>query len=327
MVELLAGGRPDDLVICLISGGGSALLVDPAPGLSLSDLQGLTSTLLASGASINEINALRKHLDRMKGGGLARLASPATLITLVISDVVGNPLDVIASGPTVPDSTSFEEAYDVLRRYQILEQTPPAIAAYLQQGLRGELPETPKPGEPLFDSVQNVIIASNLQAAQAAIFQAQSEGLRPLLLTTFLQGEARYIGRALAAIARQMVATGHPLSRPACVIAGGETTVTLSGDGMGGRNQEMALGAVADFAGLPGVALVTLATDGGDGPTDAAGAIVTGKTQERGLQAGLVADDFLRRNDAYHYFAALDDLLHPGPTLTNVNDLAFIFAF
>jgi hydroxypyruvate reductase len=327
VVELLEDAGPDDLVIALLSGGGSALLVSPAEGLSLADLQGLTSALLRCGADIYEINALRKHLERLKGGGMARLAAPATLVTLILSDVVGDPLDVIASGPTVPDRSTYAEAFHVLEKYDLLEKAPIAIVRHLERGLIGELPETPKPGEAVFIQVNNVLIGSNKLAAEAALKQAQAEGLQGLLLTTYLQGEARQAGRLLASLARQIAADGRPLPRPSCLVAGGETTVTLHGNGLGGRNQELALGAVADLAGLPGVALVTLATDGGDGPTDAAGAVVTGNTLERAHQAGLSPSDYLARNDAYHFFDALDDLLKPGPTQTNVNDLVFLFAF
>jgi len=327
MMELLRACRPEDLVICLISGGASALLAAPVPGVTLKDLQALTHLLLACGASINQINTLRKHLDQMKGGQLARLAYPASIAGLILSDVVGNPLDVIGSGPTVPDNTTFEDAYSVLESYQLLDQAPRSIVDHILRGRRGETPETPKPGDPVFGHVQNVIIGSNLQAAEAALLQARTEGFNSLLLTAYLQGEARQAGRLLAAIVRQIVATGQPVPRPACLVAGGETTVTLQGDGLGGRNQELALGAVADLDGVPDVALVTLATDGGDGPTDAAGAVVTGDTMLRARKLGLRPEEYLRRNDAYHFFHALGDLIVTGPTGTNVNDLVFLFVF
>lgn len=327
IAALLANLGGDDLVICLISGGGSALMVSPAPGVALADLQALTQSLLASGASIDEINTLRKHLEQLKGGGLARLAAPAHLVTLILSDVVGDPLDVIASGPTVPDPTTFADAWAVVERYGLQDRLPAGLADHLRRGCRGELPETPKPGDPLFERVQNVIIGSNLGAAQAALRQAQAEGFHTLLLTSQLQGEARQAGRFLAAILRQVDASGQPLPRPACLAAGGETTVTLRGDGLGGRNQELALGAVCDLAGLDSVALVALATDGGDGPTDAAGAIVTGQTLGRARQLGLDPAHFLARNDAYRFFDPLGDLIRTGPTHTNVTDLAFLFAF
>ncbi len=324
---LLADTTARDLVIVLISGGGSALLTLPTSGVSLSDLAQLTEALLASGATIDEINSLRKHLDQVKGGGLARMAAPATVITLILSDVVGNPLDVIASGPTVPDSSTFVSAYGVLEDYDLLEQVPSAVVAHLRAGMHGEVSETPDVDDPIFQHVRHVLVGSNAQAAAAAMEAARQESLHALLLTTFAQGEARVVGRMLAAIARELVATGCPVARPACIILGGETTVTLRGDGQGGRNQELALAAVRDMAGLDNVALVTLATDGGDGPTDAAGAVVTGETFARAQALGLNPDASLANNDAYAFFAALDDLLRPGPTHTNVNDLAFVFAF
>jgi glycerate 2-kinase len=323
MIELLQTTQPDDLVLCLISGGGSALLVSPVEGLTLDDLQSLTSSLLASGATINEINTIRKHLSRVKGGNLARLAAPAQLITLILSDVVGDPLDVIASGPTVPDPTTLADAQDILRRYQI---TAPHINAIFQKQVE-DFAETPKSSDAIFERVQNMIIGSNRQAAIAALNQAQEEGFNTLLLTTYLQGEARQAGRFLGSIARQVAATGEPLPRPACLVSGGETTVTLQGDGLGGRNTELALSAVDEIAGLKDTMLVTLATDGGDGPTDSAGAVVTGDTSRRALQAGLSTTNYLARNDSYHFFETLKDLLKTGPTQTNVNDLALIFAF
>ncbi len=331
MLELLADGQPDDLVIVLISGGGSALLTSPAPGITLDDLQSLTASLLACGADIQRINALRKHLDMVKGGGLARQIAPAQCVSLILSDVVGDPLDVIASGPTTPDPTTYSQAYQILHDYHLPDQTPEAILERLRAGMRGELVETPKPGDPLFASIQNVIVGSGRQAAEAALEAARLEGFNTLLLTTFLQGEARQAGRFLASLARQEAASGQPLARPACLIAGGETTVTLqprqagARPGLGGRNQELALGAVAELSGLKDVLLIALATDGGDGPTDAAGAVVSGETLKRARQLGLDPVDFLRRNDAYHFFAALDDLIMIGPTQTNVNDLTFLF--
>jgi glycerate 2-kinase len=327
MRAMLEEAGPNDLVICLISGGGSALFTDPAGDLTLADLQKLTRLLLASGATINEINSLRKHLDTVKGGGLARLAAPAHLLTLILSDVVGDPLDVIASGPTVADSSTFNEAWEVLERYSLIDQTPAGVLDWLQAGKSARIPETPKPGDDLFERVNNLVVGSNRLAAEAAILQSQVEGFHPLLLTTFLQGEARQTGNMLAAIARQIAASGQPVPRPACIVVGGETTVTVQGDGLGGRNQELALGAVRPMASIPDVALVTLATDGGDGPTDAAGAIVTGESLSQALGLNLDPDDFLRRNDSYHFFDKLGALLKPGPTQTNVNDLAFLFAF
>lgn len=327
IIELLESTQPDDLVLCLISGGGSALMPAPVQGVSLEDLQVLTSELLGCGATVNEINSLRKHLDQVKGGRLAQLASPAKLAALILSDVVGNPLDVIASGPTVPDSTSFQDAYEVLERYALVDRLPDAIKHHLRRGLQGEIPDTPKPGDPIFERVQNVIIGSNFLAAQAAVKEAKENGFNPLLLTTYLQGEARQAGEFLACIARQIADTGQPIARPACLVAGGETTVTIHGEGSGGRNQELALGAVTSLSGLNDILLATLASDGGDGPTDAAGAVVTGDTLKRAMAAGLDPADYLARNDSYRFFEQLGDLLKTGPTQTNVNDLTFVFAF
>jgi len=323
--KLLRGAREDDLVICLVSGGGSALMISPVEGITLADLQAMTSALLACGATINEINILRKHLDTLKGGGLARLAAPATLITLILSDVVNDPLDVIASGPCVPDPSTYADAIGVLEKYGISNQVPAPIWSYLHRGYHGDILETPKPGDDIFMRIQNVIVGSNKLAGEAALEQAKIEQFKAMLLTTSLQGEASQVGRRLSFLAREIVTSGNPLPRPACIIAGGETTVTIRGNGMGGRNQELALGAVNGLAGIQGAVLVTLATDGGDGPTDAAGAVVTSDTLDRARKLGLSPDDYLARNDSYHFFDALGDLLKPGPTQTNVNDLVMVF--
>lgn len=326
IAELLKAAGEDDLVICLISGGGSALLSAPVEGVSLPDLQAITGRLLACGASITEINTLRKHLETLKGGGLARLAFPATIIALVLSDVINDPLDVIASGPCTPDPSTFEDCLQILDRYGISNQVPSSILRHLQRGAREAVSETPKPGDKVFDRVSHTVVGNNRSAATAALTQARKEGFNSILLTTSLQGEARSAGQIVGAIAREIDASQNPVPRPACIIAGGETTVTIRGDGLGGRNQELALGAIAELAGLEGVALVTLATDGGDGPTDAAGAVVTGESFARAQSLGLSPPDYLARNDAYHFFDALGDLLKPGPTQTNVNDLEFLFA-
>ncbi len=321
-VEFLAGSRPDDLLLCLVSGGGSALMVSPVDGVSLADLQALTSALLACGARIDEINALRRRLERVKGGGVARLAGGAAIVSLILSDVVGNPLEAIASGPTAPDPLGRAEALEIVKRYRLKNKLPPAILSELEDG-----PETPKPGEAVFDKVQNVIVGSNLLAAQAALRQAEAEGFHPYLLRTDLQGEARRAAFELATLLRQARQIGQPVPSPACIVAGGETTVTLGPKpGRGGCNTELALAAVTELADFPGVLLATLATDGEDGPTDAAGAVVDGASYRRAAALGLDPGEYLRRNDSYSFFAALDDLLKPGPTGTNVNDLTFLFS-
>lgn len=327
MVAKLKDLREDDLVLCLISGGGSALMTEPCPGVSLEDLQKLNQLLLACGANIEEINIIRKHLDRVKGGGLRRLTAPAQVISLIISDVVGSRLDVIASGPTAPDPSTFADAWHVVEKYALLDKLPRSIRDTLQRGAAGEIEETLKPGHAIFDKTFHLIIGDNKLAATAGLEKAQSLGLNTLLLTSSLQGEARQAGRYLANIIKQVRKTNQPVKPPACIIAGGETTVTLQGQGLGGRNQELALGAVNDLAGLKGVILATLATDGEDGPTDAAGAVVTGETLGRALSLGIIPEQYLENNEAYHFFDQLGDLLRPGSTGTNVNDLTFCFVF
>ncbi len=324
IADLLEPLGPHDLVICLFSGGGSALLTLPAHGIRLADLQELTQALLKSGATINEINCVRKHLSLVKGGQLARLAYPATVLSLILSDVVGSPLDVVASGPTVPDPTTFEEAWRILERYNLIRGLHPGIRGRLQAGMAGAIPETPKEGDAAFRNVYNVLIGSNEIAASAAVAEARSRGYNALLLTTYLEGEARHVARAVAAVAKECVHSGNPVSVPACIVAGGETTVTVTGTGTGGRNQELALAAAIALEGWRHVALATLATDGGDGPTDAAGAFVTGETVARARAAGLVAREFLDNNDSYRFFQILGDGVRTGPTGTNVNDLVFV---
>jgi glycerate 2-kinase len=325
--EMLKDSTADDLVLCLISGGGSALMTLPADGIGLDDLQHLTRLLLACGANIHEMNTLRKHLDRVKGGGLARMASPAQLVTFILSDVIGSPLDVIASGPTVADPTTYTIGLQILDKYHLRDRVPQGVLSILVRGACGELAETLKPGNLLLLRTLTQLVGSNPQAALAGLACAEKEGMHSLLLTTFLQGEASQAGIFLANLIQQIDASGQPLLRPACIAVGGETTVTLRGKGLGGRNQELALGAAFLLDGLPDVALVTLGTDGEDGPTDAAGAATTGNTLARARSLGLDPLVFLQNNDADCFFNALGDLIVTGPTGTNVNDLVFLFAF
>lgn len=327
IMRLAAQASERDLVICLISGGGSALMLAPAPGLTLQDKQAVTKLLLSCGATINELNCVRKHLSAIKGGQLARLAYPAQVATLALSDVVGNPLDVIASGPTVPDTTTFADAWAILDGYDLVGRLPPAVRRRLEEGVAGRIQDTPKTGDPAFAHVTNTIIGSNNLAAQAAVEHARSLGFNAMLLSTYVEGEAREVGRVLAGILREAAASGHPLPRPACIVVGGETTVTLRGTGKGGRNQELALAAALKIAGLPDVLILTCGTDGTDGPTDAAGAFAGGDTIARARAAGLDAAASLANNDSYHVFEPLGDLLITGPTGTNVNDLALLLAF
>jgi glycerate 2-kinase len=317
----------DDLVIVLISGGGSALCSAPFEGISAADMQALTRELLACGAEIQEMNTIRKHVDRIKGGGLAQLLAPATVVTLILSDVIGSPLDVIASGPTAPDQTSYVDVAAIFDQYRIWETIPQSISSLVNDGLRGLAADTPKEGAECFRRVQNVLIADNAIACRAAQRACQSEGVKAQVMTTYLNGEAREVGKVLSSFAQQIRHTGEPFAPPCCLIFGGETTVTLHGKGKGGRNQEVVLGAVRSLAGLSDVLLITLATDGEDGPTDAAGAWASGETYEKARKLGLSVDQALADNDAYHFFAGLNQIVYTGPSGTNVNDISFLFVF
>lgn len=328
ILEIAGKAGPNDLIIALLSGGGSALLVAPAEGITLEDMQQMTDALLASGATINEVNCLRKHCDALKGGQLARAAHPATLITLALSDVIGSPLDVIASGPTVPDETTWADAWQIVERFSLQDKLPAAVFQRLQKGLHGELDDTPKPGDPAFDQTQTVVVADNRIAALAAHKKAQELGFNAMLLTTYLEGEAAQVGKMVAALGKEIQTFGAPLAPPACLILGGETTVTLgSSPGTGGRNQELAVAAGVALQHWPGITVVALATDGTDGPTDSAGGIGDSQTRKRGQAGGLDAESALRRHDAYPFLQKTQDLLRTGPTQTNVNDLVFVFVF
>jgi hydroxypyruvate reductase len=324
IVGLLEQVAQSDLVICLISGGGSALLPSPAEGISLQDKQEMTNLLLECGASINEINAIRKHISKLKGGGLARLGHPSTLIALMLSDVVGDPLDVIASGPTVPDQSTFGECMAILEKYNLSEKVPASIKGRIERGIRGEIEETPKTGNPIFENTHNVIIGSNIIAVKAAEQKATELGYKPLILSTFVEGETRQVAKVHAAIAKEILKTNHPIELPACIISGGETTVTIRGNGLGGRNQEFVLSSALDIQGLKHVVVLSGGTDGTDGPTDAAGAIADGDTINRAHELGLDASAYLEDNDSYHFFEKLEDLIKTGPTNTNVMDLRLI---
>jgi len=332
IVALLDRVTERDLVIVLLSGGGSALLPLPADAITLADYQELTGLLLRCGADITEINTVRKHCSRLQGGQLARLAAPAQIATLILSDVVGTPLDAIASGPTVPDRSSFAYAWRILERYGIVEQAPAAVCAHLRRGVAGLIPDTPKPGDPLFERVNNVVIGDNASAGRAAVAEARRLGFTAALLTTFLQGEAREVGRVVAGLAQGIASGQSDFAPPVCLVLGGETTVTIRGQGAGGRNQELALAAaiaLEDYPFPPGieVAVVSLGTDGTDGPTDAAGGIATSDSIARAKTLGLDARAALADNDSYRFLGALGDLIVTGPTQTNVNDLIVVFGF
>lgn len=324
ILDLASQANENDLIICLISGGGSSLMPLPLGEVSLHDKRALTEALLRSGANINEINAVRKHISEFKGGWLAKRAYPATTISLLLSDVVGDHLDVIASGPTVPDPTTFEDAIKVLKRYGLWTEAPESVRRILLDGKKGRIPETPKPDDAVFKRVHNFVVSNNRSACLAAHSKLRNAGLNVLSLTSYMEGEARHVGVMLAAMAQEISTSGNPISKPAGIIAGGETTVTVVGEGVGGRNQEIALSAALKMVELDGVVVASINTDGLDGPTDAAGALADGKTIIRSWELGLSAEDFLRANDSYTFFSKLDDLIFTGFTGTNVNDISII---
>jgi len=321
MVEMLSHPAANDLVIFLVSGGGSALLPLPVEGVTLAEKQATTNELLSCGASIQEINTLRKHLSRIKGGGLAKIVSPATLVSLILSDVIGDPPDAIASGPTVPDSTTYEDCAWILNKYELWGKIPPSVASHIQAGMEGRKEETLKEGDPAFAKVYNLIVGNNLLAMTAAKKAARALGYRTLLLSSLVEGETREIAKVHAAIAKEVLLSGNPIPPPACILSGGETTVTLKGKGKGGRNQEFTLAAALQIAGWEQILVMSAGTDGTDGPTDAAGAFADGKTVIRAKTMGLDPWSFLKENDSYTFFQRIGDLLTIGPTGTNVMDL------
>jgi hydroxypyruvate reductase len=335
-----AGER--DLVICVISGGGSALLVAPAEGVTLEDKQEVTRLLLACGADIHEINTVRKHLSRAKGGGVARLAYPATVVSLILSDVIGDDLNVIASGPAVPDTSTFADARGVFKKYDIWDQLPESVQTRIQQGLAGDIEDTPKAGDAVFQRCYSELVGTNLQALIASSKEAQRQGYQSLILSSTVEGEAREAAKMFAAFAKEVRNSANPIAPPACILCGGETTVTIQGEGKGGRNQEFALAAAMIIEGMENIVVLSGGTDGTDGPTDAAGVVLSGGTDGTDGPtdaAGAIADgrtmararaknldplDFLKRNDSYHFFQPLDDLIITGPTRTNVSDVYMI---
>jgi hydroxypyruvate reductase len=321
ILRLAGDAGPEDLVLCLISGGGSALTPSPVPGVTLAEKQAVTRLLLECGATISELNAVRKHLSRVKGGRLVRAAHPAPVVSLLLSDVIGDPLDVIASGPTAPDPTTYGDALSVLDRFGLRDRVPPTVRAHLEAGARGEVADTPKPGDPALAGVTNVVIGNNGLVVEAAVAEARRLGLAPCLLTRSLQGEAREVARAFAAILDEIARSGSPVGRPACLIAGGETTVTVRGRGTGGRCQEFALALAPELAAMRDVAALAAGTDGSDGPTDAAGAVVDPTTLARARGAGLDVWRALAENDSHPFFAALGDLVVTGPTGSNLMDV------
>jgi hydroxypyruvate reductase len=325
---LVRGLRAEDIVVVLLSGGASALLPAPVAGVSLEDKADVTSRLMRAGAGIAELNTVRKHLSRLKGGGLARAAAPARVVALVLSDVVGDDLSTIASGPTVPDPTTHADALRVLDDRGLRAGIAASARRHLEAGARGQAPETPKPGDPVFRRVRTQLVGSNRLSVEAAAREARRQGLRPLVLTTRLEGEAREAARVLVAVLRECVESGRPAAPPVCLLAGGETTVTVRGDGRGGRNQELVVAASALLASFPVEAVVaSLATDGIDGASEAAGGVADRTSVARADALGLAPPAaFLAASDSSGFLAPLGDLIVTGPTGTNVVDLAVLLA-
>jgi hydroxypyruvate reductase len=310
-----------DLVLCAFSGGGSALSPAPAPPLSLDEMRETTRLLLECGATIFELNSIRKHLSLCTGGQLVRTAYPAAVVSLFLSDVIGDPLDVIASGPTVPDPSTFSDCISIVERYGLSEKLPARILKVFKDGAGGLIEETPKPGDAVFERSRNLVVGNNRAALLASSRKAKEMGYNTLILSSSIQGEARDVAQVLTAIGKEIAASANPVSPPACVLAGGETTVTVRGSGKGGRNQELALAAALAIQGRPQIALLSAGTDGSDGPTDAAGAFVDGNTCLEALKKGIDPQEQLLNNDSYNFFRDLGCLFITGPTRTNVMDL------
>lgn len=327
LLDTASAAGEGDLVLCVISGGGSALTPCPPEGIALSELQDVTDQLLRSGATINQMNAIRKHLSEFHGGLLAAAAAPARVVGLLVSDVVGNPMDVIASGPTSPDPTTYADALAALDAFDLRASAPASIRTRLETGALGGLPETPKPDSPLFERVSNLVIADNARAGLAAAAAAEAAGLHAQFVTSRVQGEAREIAKLVAGAAVDIARSGRPVKRPGCAIFGGETTVTVRGRGRGGRSQELAVAAAQALAGEPNTAVFALATDGTDGPTDACGGLIDWTTIERARAAGGDCAGALAANDSYNYLKCCGDLVRLGPTGTNVNDLYMAFGW
>lgn len=319
IIRMIAGARDrKTILLCLLSGGGSSLLVSPYGNLTLEEKQTVTRMLLEAGADIRELNTVRKHLSGIKGGRLAQQAFPAKIISFILSDVIGDPLDVIASGPTAHDESKYSDALDVIEKYGLGTRMPPKAIEILLQGARGDIPETPKADDPVFRNVENMIIGSNETAIEGARVKAISLGYEAAILGSDLHGEARVVGVRLAA---DILKIRDNNRRRLCLIAGGETTVKVRGSGRGGRNMELALAFVREIRGCAGITFLSAGTDGTDGPTDAAGAIVDGGTIQRAESMGLHAEDYLERNDTYSFFRKTGELLVTGPTGTNVMDI------
>jgi glycerate 2-kinase len=323
VMGLLKKSPEKRLTVCLISGGGSALLVSPYEGITLHEKQILTDVLLKAGVDIYGLNTVRKHISRVKGGRLAEIAYPAHMVSLILSDVIGDRLDVIASGPTSPDTTTYNDALQVLGEYRVRDKVPSSVVDVLERGRKGIIPETPKEESRIFERIENIIIGSNKIALTAVQEEAEKRGLTVEIMSSDLSGEAKDVGRQLAMKVRE-IKESNPVQRSLCFISGGETTVTVSGKGVGGRNMELALSFAIEIEGVDGISLISAGTDGTDGPTDAAGAIVDGQTVIKARALGLDPETFLKNNDSYHFFKEIDALFVTGPTGTNVMDIQII---
>lgn len=321
LLKIAAQAGEDDLLIVLLTGGASALLPAPAFGLSLKDKQKASRLLINSGASIDEINTLRKHLSLMKGGHLSQAAHPATVLTFIVSDVVGGSLSSIASGPTAPDPSTFHDAIRIIKDYRLAEKMPEKVMDILRRGSKGALPETPKPGDALFKNTSNMIIADNLSALQAAGKRARDFALKPVILTSSMTGNTREAAGFFASVLKEVKNSANPAKPPACVLMGGETTLKVTGKGLGGRNQEFSLALAAALKSEQGVYALSAGTDGTDGPTEAAGAYAMPDTLGRAEAMRLEPAKYLARNDSYNFFKRIDGLFITGPTGTNVMDM------
>jgi len=325
IIKLLRSADETTLVVCLISGGGSALLVSPYEGITLNEKQEVTQLLLKAGANISELNTVRKHISKVKGGRLAETAYPAKIISLILSDVIGDRFDIIASGPTSPDTTTYADALKVLEKYGLIDKAPKIVIEVLRKGAKGLVPETPKKGDKIFNNVENIIVGSNRIAIDAAKNKAEEFGFHTEIISSELTGEAKSVGKCLAEEVRTRGSADVQKNKNAlCLISGGETTVTVKGAGLGGRNMELALAFAMEIEGKEGITLLSAGTDGTDGPTDAAGAIVNGKTVKKAKAAGLDPVEYLANNDSYNFFRKIDGLFITGPTATNVMDIQIV---
>lgn len=327
LIRVCSNLTKEDLVICLISGGGSSLLTLPAEDVSLEDKIIATEILIKSGAEIKEINTIRKHISRVKGGQLVRFLKPAKVISLIVSDIVGDPVEYIASGPTSPDPSTFEDAYTIIRKYNLEGKLPGSVLERIKRGLRKEVPETPKPGDQIFDNVKNIVVLNNMKSLAAMKSKADELGYNTIILTSYMQGEAREVGKFVSSVMKQVSNHNTPVEKPACLIMGGETTVTVKGRGRGGRNQELVLSVVNSYRPNKNFVFASMGSDGVDGYSDAAGAIADFLTVETVSEKGLDPEDFLRENDSYNFFKQTDGLIFTGVTGTNVNDFAIALVY